>query len=266
MPASTRRALNRHRVLIIAIVLSSAIHFIIGPLLSRWRAIEIHQGQPAAEFVVTSSAIKLERHPTPQPRQKLKVEPHPQTQRQQIRQQIVTPRIRVELTPPPRELARLNPNAVEHQPLPPKAQPVETIQTQRDEQKFEKVIAQAKTEGNPLSVSPAPAAASKRYALDFKGKDNPLQTGEGILYPRKSYKEGAETCYYVDYTMVFSDGARDEGRVPWPICYLPKADPFVNDYQHFPLPSPRPGYVLPPSELPLNPTLRPYFPNLYPNG
>lgn len=259
MPASVRKSLRRHRVLIIAIVLSSAIHFVIGPLFSRWRAIEVRQGP---EFVVTSSAIKLERHPTPQPRQKQKAERR-QTQRQEIRQQIVTPRMRVELTPPPRELARLNPNAVEHQPLPPRAQPAENM---RDEQKFEKVIAQAKIEGNPLSVSPAPAAASKRYALDFKGKDNPLQTGEGILYPRKTYKEGAETCYYVDYTMVFSDGARDEGRVPWPICYLPKVDPFINEYQHFPLPSPRPGYVLPPSELPLNPTLRPYFPNLYPDG
>ncbi|MBC5829843.1 MAG: hypothetical protein GIW98_06575, partial [Candidatus Eremiobacteraeota bacterium] len=249
MPFSPRTSLKRQRFLIIAIVISIAIHFIIGPFFSRWHALQITQGRPQPEFVITSSSVKLERHATPQPQaqKKLRIE-HQQTPRQRIRQQIVTPRMRVELTPPPHELARLNPNAVEHQPLPPKAQPVQQqSQTQREQQQFEKAIAQAKAQGNPLNVSPAPAAAPKRYALEFNGKNNPLQSGEGILYPRKTYKEAGETCYYVDYTMVFSDGARDEGRVPWPICYLPKTDPFVNNFQHFPLPSPRPGYVLPPS-------------------
>jgi len=253
--------------LIIAIVISTAIHFVIGPIFSRWHALQITQGQPRAEFVVTSSAVKLERHVTPRPQaqKKPRIE-HRQTQRQRIRQQIITPKMRVELTPRPHELARLDPKAVEPQPPAPKEPPAHQGSQSQQQQEFEKVIAQAKAEGNPLKVAPAPAAAPKRYALEFNGKNNPLQSGEGILYPRKTYKEDAQTCYYVDYTMVFSDGARDEGRVPWPICYAPKADPFVNNFQHFPLPSPRPGYVLPPSELPLNPTLRPYFPDLYPNG
>ncbi|MFN2528290.1 MAG: hypothetical protein ABR584_06185 [Candidatus Baltobacteraceae bacterium] len=254
--------------MIIAIVISTAIHFVIGPFFSRWHALQITQGQPPAEFVVTSSAVKLERHLTPQPQaQKKSRIQHPQTQRQRIRQQIITPRMRVELTPRPHELARLDPKAVEHQPLAPKEQSAQQqSQSRQEQQEFEKAIAQAKAEGNPLKVAPAPAAAPRRYALEFNGKNNPLQSGEGILYPRKTYKEGAETCYYVDYTMVFSDGARDEGHVPWPICYTTKGDPFLNHFEHFPLPSPRPGYVLPPSELPLNPTLRPYFPDLYPNG
>ncbi len=251
--------MRRYRVLIIAIVFSTAIHFMLGPLLARWR---MTQGVPD-QLVAVSTSIRLEHRTKPQPHVFIKRQPsqpqrHVEPHLRALRQQIVVPRMRhyAQATPVP--------PVVQQQPQP---EPQQHTAVERQTRQFEKAIAEAKAAEDLLRVAPATPEAPKHYSADMEGRDNPLRSGEGLLIPVKSWKEGGYNYYYVDYTVVFSDGTRDAGRVPWPIRYLPKDDPFANDYHgKIPLPAPLPGYALPQDVLPLNPTLRPYFPNLYPSG
>lgn len=273
---------RRDQVLAIAIVLSVAIHFIIGPFFSRWHQVTLLNAGVPPDRVVMSTSIRIERRAKPEPqvrrpptppRPRTQVEPHRAT----MRKQIVTPHLHVAQTPPPpHELARNDAHATESAPSPPprndserrgSSLTLDRASIDRAEQQFAKTIAQTRASDNPLVVPSSPPAAPKRYAINLEGTANPLRSGDGILYPIKSWKADGYDYYYVDYTMVFSDGSRDAGRVPWPIRYRPNQDPFALQYQgRFPLPPPLPGYVLPQDVLPLNPTLRPYFPNLYPNG
>lgn len=245
---------RRYRVLAIAIVLSVAIHFVVGPLLSRF-----HHAQPSdnsSDFVVTSTSLRISRKtvPQPHPRPQPHVRPQPRIlPHRTIAQTIVAPKLLT--TPQPRGV---QPRAVPS---------IDTITLEREQRQYEKTIAQAKADNNPLAVPSSTPAAYKRYTLSFAGiNSHLLHAGEGVLYPTKSWQQDGYDYYYVDYTVVFADGTHDEGHVPWPIRYRPGEDPFVRHYQHFPLPAPLPGYVLPQSELPLNRTLRPYFPEIYPNG
>jgi hypothetical protein len=253
------------RVLWIAIVLSIAIHFVIGPLLSRFQT-PLPQ-QSTSDFIVTSSSVRIEHRTVPEPHHPTKpvVQPVPRPVPQpHVRNLIVTPKLS---TPEPRhELARNDPRAVASQAAPHAAPTIDTITLERQERQYAKVIAQAKADNNPLAVPSSTPAAYKPYTLSFAGVNNHLHAGEGVLYPTKSWRQDGYDYYYVDYSVVFADGASDEGHVPWPIRYRPGEDPFVLHYEHFPLPAPLPGYVLPQSELPLNRTLRPYFPEIYPHG
>ena len=247
--------------MMIAIALSVAIHFGIGPLFAR-----LHRQLDAGDIVVTSTSLRLERrtapepHPAPRP---LTIAPSKAVpQKTQLQRSVVVPRRLVfapHVTPRPEATNAQRPLS---------GSPALSRATlERQERQYEKVIAQAKADNNPLAVPSSTPAAYKPYRMSFNGSDNPLRSGQGILYPVKSWKQDGYNYYYVDYTMVFADGARDQGHVPWPIRYKPNEDPFALHYRgRFPLPAPLPDYVLPESELPLNPTLRPYFPNLYPNG
>ncbi|MDQ6929377.1 MAG: hypothetical protein M3126_01745 [Candidatus Eremiobacteraeota bacterium] len=233
----------------------------LGPLLARWRMM---QGVPD-RLVAVSSSIRLEHRTRPQPHVPTRqppVKPRPQTRAERhiraARAQIVLPHIR--------PAAHGTPVPLVVKPVTQPA-PREHTAIEKQTKQFEKAIAEARAAQDPLRVTPATPAARTHYRLDMQGQDNPLRTGEGLLVPVKSWKEGGYDYYYVDYSVVFSDGTRDAGRVPWPIRYLPKDDPFANNYRgKMPLPAPLPGWTLAPDLLPLNPTLRPYFPNIYPNG
>ena len=245
---------RRYRILAIAIVLSIAIHFVVGPLLSRFHVMQPPEN--SNDFVVTSTSLRIARKavPEPHPRPQPHVRPQPQVvPRRTVAQTIVAPKLLS--TPQPRGVQ-------------PRAVPtIDRVTLDRQQQQYERTIAQAKSDNNPLAVPSSTPAAYKRYTLSFAGiNSHLLHAGEGVLYPTKSWQQDGYNYYYVDYTVVFADGTHDEGHVPWPIRYRPGEDPFVLHYQHFPLPAPLPGYVLPQSELPLNRTLRPYFPEIYPNG
>ena len=92
---------RRYRVLAVAIVLSIAIHFAVGPLLSRF-----HLAQPAQtenDFVVTSTSLRIARRtvPEPHPRPQPHVRPHPEVvQRRTVAKTIVAPKLLS--TPQPR--------------------------------------------------------------------------------------------------------------------------------------------------------------------
>lgn len=262
------RAANRrrNRVFEIAIVLSILIHFVIGPLFSRHGLSVLSQNVPP-DMVVMSSAIRIERRPVPKPQPRVLkvVQPHPRPQPRPEKRVVEKPQ------PPRTKHEQIQTPHLESRIAQTQASPVPERQPQKSafekqEQQFAKTIAQAQAQQNPLNVPSSAPAAPKRYTLQFEGKDAQLNRGEGILTPIKSWSEGGYNYYYVDYQVVFANGTRDQGRVPWPIRYRPNVDPFaLNERGPFPLPAPLPGYVLP-QGLPLGPVLRPYFPQIYPNG
>ncbi|MGH7716035.1 MAG: hypothetical protein ACREML_08575, partial [Vulcanimicrobiaceae bacterium] len=94
----------------------------------------------------------------------------------------------------------------------------------------------------------------------------------GILTPVQAMRAKVEgdshgTCYYVNFSVNFSDGSLDAGPVYWPICYARRKDPFLNYFQHFPLPPPPPGWTPSQSEWPViaaHRVLRAYFPEKFP--
>ena len=72
-------------------------------------------------------------------------------------------------------------------------------------------------------------------------------TGKGILTPTKTFHANVDgdkngLCYYVDYSITFSDASHDEGSVFWPICYTSNRDPFLNHTKNFALPRPQPSW------------------------
>jgi hypothetical protein len=298
---------RRRSVLEIAIAVSIGIHLLFGgvffPLL---RMVHVVPQPKETPMVALSDVVTIEKRTVPRPepvaqRQNVQprrptavvqkqperpkptepvkeprraVAPAAQTQRQEIaaKKPGETPRARngvahagAATVPRPESEVALAPP----QPRTPSQRP--GAFTQQDlaalQRQFSQTIADARARSNPLNVPTEPPEGEKRYPIQIRGIYGNLRTGEGILTPTRYWSQDGYTYYYVNYEIVFSDGRYDSGSVPWPIRYHPKEDPFILDFQHFPLPCPLPGYTLPTVQefMVMRPAMRGQLHECYPD-
>ncbi len=233
------KRLRRFRALLWCLVLSLVFHFVAVPLIVGLFGTRQTFAQPRELIYQTSSALRVSRMPRPRPR--TVTPPHPIVTAKQppipVHRAAAPPQVR-------RELAKIGPGPRADVPhlSPP------SIDIAQQEAQYEKTIAQLRQENNPLAGAARPVetpAAPKRYTFDFSGSVGTGPQAEGILTPVESWRDGPYTYYYVRYYVQYADGSTETGYVPWPIRYLPKVDPFLNHWQHFPLPIPLPDYVMP---------------------
>ena len=288
-----------YRLLEIAIVVSFALHLLFGglamfhqtPLAKILRQLE----KKEEKDVALSTTITIEKRTAPQPQPKPQPvkpapAPHPQPQTAAAPQpQPVTrpvPRTVPMARPEKQELAKIVPQAKEHIAVKkpqvvariavPKMNPNKLTQAQLDEMnaRFAQTIDAARAANDPTHItSTAPPASMKRAHLNISGIDELLTHGEGILTPQTAVRANVNgdsngACYYVNFLMNFSDGSLDQGPVYWPICYTRRNDPFRNNFQHFPLPPPPPGWTPTANEWPViaqHRVLRAYFPERFPD-
>lgn len=193
-------------------------------------------------FVVSSSALRIERKAVPQPQSVPQhAVAHPQPQRP------VTPHVVHEPPKEHHELAREIPNAP---PQPPrKTQTTLAQQIARDERQFAKEAQKLNASNSPLSVATPeaqPPAAWHRSYMDLNGKEQQEHVF-AVLTVRQKFQTPTMHCYYVRYDAQFSGGGTDDGNIPWPVCYPRDHDAMLPlDHPHaLPVPAPQPGYVLP---------------------
>ncbi len=244
MTVSADRA---RRTLPWALVLSLLLHAAGAPFFAWFLAVRANFTPPKGELqpITVTSSVRIERrerqrivHPRSSeaaPREVTRVAlPHLQPPRQRVpapHPQHVTSRH--ELT----AFAKHAPPA----PLSPQSLAV-------DQQGFEAAIARARDRANPLNGSGSGTSVGppKHYGANLSDVSFGSQGGgEGVLTPLRTWKDGPFTYYYVRYYLRLSDGSVESGVVPWPIRYLPGADPFARHIAHFPLPGPLAGYVAP---------------------
>lgn len=302
---SVRKLPKPRRILEIAIVISILLHLFFGgflayrlPEVSKLMQRLIPKPKDQQKIVALSTAVTIERRTTPRvvpparPQVSKPVPPQPRVQPQVARvpQPAQKPLPRPEPAAKPTEIARIVPHAKAQPPIAvrkpavvaqiraPRANPSQQMsqsQLQEMEQQFQQTIASAKAANDPTRVPPqSEAGTMKRAHLDIAGVNELLRHGEGILTPREAFRanldgDSGATCYYVDYQINFSNGAFDSGPVYWPICYHRKTDPFINEWQGFPLPGPAPGWEPTQAEwavISAHPLLRLYFPGRFPDA
>ena len=149
---------------------------------------------------------------------------------------------------PPRELAKIVAFAP---PAPPKHRPDVHVSTAeniaKDEVKYAQTIARLRAEDDPIASQQRNAVSppsGKRYSADFSSVPEATHGGEGYLDPVKTWRDGPYVYYYLRYDVIYPDGTRESGYVPWPVRYLPGEDPFARGIHHLPLPLPLPDFVL----------------------
>ncbi len=227
------------RRLAAAVVLSLLLHALIS-VFFRTRT-----DVPKPEFVVTSSAIRIEHRPKPQPH------PKPQVERQ-VRTNPTQPKPRSEQQQTRTEIARITPRALVFQPKVSHSKRLTQSQAVLPQVDYQKTISELRKQNNPLLLPAQPQgtpAATKRYAFDFSGAFGNGPSSEGILTPETSWHDDGYDYYYVRYWVQYQDGSTETGLVPWPLRYRPQLDPFRLGIQHFPLPVPLGDYTLPPGTV-----------------
>ncbi len=243
-----------------ALAASIALHAALLPLGFWVTGAQSHVLQPQRaerELVVTSTAVRIERRPVPQPQRPIA---RPQVQhvpRPPQPQRAAPPR------PAFHELAKLEPTA-SPQPTPQKTplRPKETtLQQQIAEQErvYSQEVAQLNHQNNPLSIAtPAhePAASYRRSYFDAPGRAQ-RNVVQAVLTPLRHWYERGMSCYYARYDAEYATGGNEEGVIPWPVCYPQYDDRMAHPpYPHaLPIPVPQADYVLP-SGTYLTPLLR----------
>jgi cytoskeletal protein RodZ len=292
--AGASRDRRRDRFLLLAILLSLAVHVLIAllwlvfaPRLVKLRLLPAPQ--PTEQFVTISSAVRIEHRAVPQP-QRRAPPPAPAPRPMPKQEQAATPaqapqRFRRELSTtklaarpaPPQSTPFPRPSP---QPVPRRSTPApRTVAqaTQREaeaskntaltseklaqlDQEFEKTIAQARAAANPLNVTSREApAATKRYRTEMVGIDGRLTGFQGLCDPIKTWEAEGWDYYYVACNVAFDDGRVDRQGVPWPVRFPPQADPFAGTgRQNVPLAGPLPGWRPGPNDQ-ITPELRRYF-------
>ncbi len=232
------------------LALSIAFHFTIAPLL-----VWLTRGRPARPapmevvYVSRSTAVRTSHRTRPRPaHHTVRTMPAPRRQVPRTRRRLAAP------APARREIARIDMRSPHV--APPKTTYARTsVETAQQEQAFENTIARLRQQNDPVVSAARPVQtpqAPKRYTFDFAGAVGTAPRGEGILTPVRSWRMGSYDFYYVRYWVEYPDGTTETGIVPWPLRYLPGADPFRLGIQHFPLPVPAADYTLPPG-TPLHP-------------
>lgn len=201
------------------------------------------------EWVVASTAVRIERRPVPQPRARTfpRVAAPPVTTSPQRRASKPAP-------PPsrPHELARQMPSA----PPQPSARPTSptrpsTLQQQIAAQQhtFSQEVARLRANNNPLSIADKPReppAAYRRTYFDVSGHRD-FDAVQVQLIALRHWYAGGTICYYARYVAQYTHGGSEEGTIPWPVCYPIDDDRIANPpYVHdVPVPYPPSYYVLP---------------------
>lgn len=239
------------RVFIWALVLSTLLHFIAGPLSARLFGLPVpllKAQRPMQTFIVTSSARKI-RHRThpllPQPVRP----PVPQPQPPQPRPQQPQPApVRPQHRPPPVVLSRRSRNA----PPQPRHESLSPSTIAQQERQFSKTIARLRAANNPVLAATQKdvrPSTMRRYNLNLFGMQGAPNEGQGILYPLKRWRVGGYNYYYVRYWVQYPDGSSEEGIVPWPIRFPVGNDPLAAGARSMPLPGPMSNYVPPPGTI-----------------
>jgi hypothetical protein len=248
-----------------AFLASILIHALVLPA-AFWswsRSVLISQQPPRREWVVSSTAVRIEHRTVPQRRsapappqprpvlpQPQPVPPRPQRQPQPIAAAPARPEIaRSAPTAPPQPEKRVERTA----------QPSLESQLQRQERTFSQEVARLREQNNPLSIAEPrepPAAAFRRTYFDVPGHAHRNQV-EALLIPMRHWYANDMSCYYVRYVAQFTLGGGEDGVIPWPVCYPANDDAMANPpYPHdLPIPVPQRDYVLP-SGIYLTPLLR----------
>lgn len=116
-----------------------------------------------------------------------------------------------------------------------------------DTARYQATIAKLRANDDPVAAArgdagtPAPA---KEYRPNVAAEMGVQWSAGGVLEPVRSWKADGYQYYYVHYWVRYADGSTESGIVPWPLRYLPGADPFARGITHMPLPGPLPDFVL----------------------
>lgn len=253
------------RNLLWAFLASILIHALLIPVaFSSWaRSVRFSQQPPKREWVISSTAVRIERRTVPQRRsmptrpqpQPIPPQPQPVPPRPQIRPQPVRP------AAPRQEIARAAPTAPPQPEKRPEhtAQPSLESQLQRQQQAFSQEVARLHEQNNPLSIAAPhepPASTYRRTYFDVPGHSHREQV-EALLLPLRHWRRSDMSCYYVRYIAQFTSGGSEDGVIPWPVCYPASNDAMAYPpYPHdLPIPLPQRDYVLPPGTY-LTPLLK----------
>lgn len=253
------------KTLLWAFVASILIHALVLPV-AFWswaRSVLISQQPKQHEWVVSSTAVRIERRtvpnrrsfpkppqPQPMPPQPQPVPPQPVRRPQPARPAAPRPEIaRIEPTAPPQPQKRPERTA----------EPSLQSQLQQQQQTFSQEVARLHEQDNPLSIAlphePA-ASAYRRTYFDVPGHSH-REAVEALLLPLRHWRSNDMSCYYVRYIAQFTSGGSEDGVIPWPVCYPLSDDEMMNPpYPHdLPIPLPQRDYVLPPGTY-LSPLLK----------
>lgn len=237
------------RTLVWALVLSLLLHVAVAPLFAWLLAVRANFTPPKGELqpLTVTSSVRIERR-----ERRRVVQPKSSQAAPRAVAHIAVPH----LPPPAQRLPVQRPEPVvgrhelstfaKHAP----PAPLSPQSLAVDQQGFAAAIARARDRVNPLNGSGSSTSVGppKHYGANLSDVSFGAQGGgEGVLTPLRTWKDGAYTYYYVRYYVRLGDGSIESGVVPWPIRYLPGADPFANHTPHFPLPGPLAGYVAPES-------------------
>lgn len=241
------------RNLLWAFLASIVIHALLLPA-AFWtwtRSVALSQQPPQREWVISSTAVRIERRTIPQrrsfprppqpvvPPQPQPIPPRPQTQPQP---RPATPR---------QEIARIAPTAPPQPEKRPERTPAPSLESrlERQQETFSQEVARLHEQNNPLSIAAPhepPAAAYRRTYFDVPGHSHREEI-EALLIPMRHWFASDMSCYYVRYIAQFTSGSSEDGVIPWPVCYPAGNDAMANPpYPHdLPIPLPQRDYVLP---------------------
>ncbi len=221
----------------------------------RTNELVVLQNQPEV-FTVTSSSLNIAKRTQPVPAQpNQQAVAQPQQQRQPQRQpepehapQQATPKPQAQ----PTELAHITPNGTPQPRSAPKKQSQGTLAEQLAQQEvaFQHEAQQINAQHSVISVATVDPsqtpAAQKPFQLDISGLPGEPQRGEGIIFPNPMARVHGYDCYNgARYTLRYDSGQLEEGDIPWPFCFTPRQDPFLQRYRRFDMPLPVAGYRLP---------------------
>jgi len=251
------------KTLLWAFVVSIVIHALILPAVfwSWTRSVLISQQPREREWVVSSTAVKIERRTVPQPRSR-PTPPRPRQHAPQRRPVVPQPRPQaVRPAAPRQEIARTAPAAPPQPQKRPQQTPEPSLESQleRQQETFSQEVARLHEQNRPLSIAARrepPASAYRRTYFDVPGHSHREEI-EALLLPMRHWLAKDMSCYYVRYIAQFTTGGSEDGVIPWPVCYPAGDDAMANPpYPHdLPIPTPQRDYVLPAGTY-LTPLLR----------
>jgi hypothetical protein len=241
MPLTRRRDGDEsRRRLSVALVISTVVHLVVLALLLRWVMTMMivpkgNQHRALQTTLTLEQRIQPNQQSQPKPAAAAapaRPQPHP---------------VPVPQAPPHHELAKVSPTAPPQPPAAPRTALQQRLAS--DQSRFGKEVASL-NKGDDVHISPtiAPGGAgadTKSYAFQPPGGGEGSRFGNGVITPTRHWVDKGDNCYYGRYELEYSDGASEDGDIPWPFCYPPADDPFLRPPHPIPFPLPLPGYVLP---------------------
>lgn len=143
------------------------------------------------------------------------------------------------------EIAHITPHAKTYQPKDTHSHVA--VQAPLPQVDYSKTIAKLRAANDPVAAAQSAVnvgANTHNYSSDFSTSIGTVGSGNGYLEPVRSWHDSGYDYYYVHYEVEYPDGTTESGIVPWPIRYLPQADPFRLGIHHMPLPGPLPDFVV----------------------